>query len=132
MLPFGIPNTCAELESIVRETFRLQGNFTLHYKDNAFGEFFSLTSTDALQDKGTIKVVQTEQVVVLNLTTIDCSESADFPSIDSLLNASSSFGSSDDTVIISTPESHGQRSEPWPSQFEIPEFAYDTGFTICQ
>ncbi|KAG5279538.1 hypothetical protein AALO_G00078850 [Alosa alosa] len=32
-LPHGIPATVAELESIVRETFELNGNFALHYKD---------------------------------------------------------------------------------------------------
>lgn len=131
-LPSGIPDTCVKLESVVRETFQIQGNFTLHYKDADFGEFFSLTSTSELKD--TIKVVQVEPVII-NLATVNSLESAalsssDAPSTsdDSSVASSAplSFGSSDDTLLLSSPESYGQRSQPWPSQFEIPEFAYDT------
>ncbi|KTF94500.1 hypothetical protein cypCar_00044643, partial [Cyprinus carpio] len=56
-LPQGIPGTVSELESIVRKTFVLNGNFTLHYKDADFGEeYFSLTSTSDIKDKDTIKI----------------------------------------------------------------------------
>lgn len=137
-LPSGIPDTCVKLESIVRETFQIQGSFTLHYKDTDFEEFFSLTSTSELKDKDTIKVVLTEPVII-NLTTIDSFECAgpsttvsqvssdDCPVASS---APSSFVSSDDTVLVSFPDSQGQRSKPWPSPFEIPEFAYDTELVL--
>lgn len=137
-LPSGIPDTCVKLESVVRETFQIQGNFTLHYKDTDFDEFFSLTSTSELKDKDTIKVVQIEPVII-NLTTIDSLECAgpstsDVPiSSDDCSVASSalsSFGSSDDTVLLSSPDSHGQRSQSWPSPFEIPEFAYNTELVL--
>lgn len=53
-LPHGLPGTVEEIESIVRETFGLQENFTLHYKDTDFGEeYFSLTSTSDIKDKDT-------------------------------------------------------------------------------
>lgn len=137
-LPSGIPDTCDKLESVVREKFQIKGSFTLHYKDTDFDEFFSLISTSELKDKDTIKVVQTEPVII-NLTTIDSLEcagpsatDAQVPSDDCSLasSAPSAFGSSDDTVLLSFPDSHGQRSKPWPSPFEIPEFAYDTELVL--
>lgn len=137
-LPTGIPDTCVKLESVVKDTFQIQGNFTLHYKDTAFEEFFSLTSTSELKDKDTIKVVQVEPVII-NFTTTDSSECAGPSSSDATVcsddcsvasSAPSSFGSSDDTVLLSSPDSHGQRSKPWPSPFEIPEFAYDTELVL--
>jgi len=137
-LPSGIPDTCVKLESVVKETFQIQGNFTLHYKDTDFEEFFSLTSTSELKDKDTIKVVQVEPVII-NLTTIDSLECAGPSTSDAQVSsddcsvassAPSSFGTSDDTVLLSSPDSHGQRSKPWPSQFEIPEFAYETELVL--
>lgn len=139
-LPTGIWNSRGQvkLESVVKETFQIQGNFTLHYKDTDFEEFFSLTSTSELKDKNTIKVVQVEPVTI-NLTTIDSLECAGPSTSDAPVSsddcsvassAPSSFGASDDTVLLSSPDSHGQRSKPWPSPFEIPEFAYDTELVL--
>lgn len=75
-LPHGLPGTVGELESIVRETFGLQENFTLHYKDADFGEeYFSLTSTSDIKDKDTIKVVNIIEppAFTLNLTEVNTS-----------------------------------------------------------
>ncbi|KTG03254.1 hypothetical protein cypCar_00039205, partial [Cyprinus carpio] len=70
-LPHGIPGTVSELESIMRKTFGLNGNFTLHYKDADFGEeYFSLTSTSEIKDKDTIKINEEfERITTVNLET---------------------------------------------------------------
>lgn len=39
-----------ELESNMRETFKLEGTFTLLYKDAEFGEDYLLTSTGIYPD----------------------------------------------------------------------------------
>ncbi len=140
-LPHGLPGTVVELESIVRETFGLQGNFTLHYKDADFGEeYFSLTSTSDIKDKDTIKVVDIVEppTFTLNLTEVNTSfesESeistysaaavlSDSTSVTTVQSSCSSR--SQDTVILSSPEHGMQRSQRWPTEFPVPRFAYDT------
>ncbi|CDQ74650.1 unnamed protein product [Oncorhynchus mykiss] len=107
-LPSGIPATLAELGTIVQETFQLQKEFVLQYMDSAFGDLlFSLLDTEDLKDEDTIKVVDLDgpPLITLNI---------------------GSLGSRD-TVILSFPEStSSQRSSPWPFEFEIPRFFYDT------
>lgn len=71
-LPHGIPETVGELEAIVRETFGIEGNFTLHYKDADFGEeFFSLASTIDIKDEDTIKVVHITEPPSFTVTFTD-------------------------------------------------------------
>ena len=140
-LPHGIPGTVGELESIVRETFGLQENLTLHYKDADFGEeYFSLTSTSDIKDKDTIKVVNIVEppTFTLNLTEVNtCVESESEISIHSAATELSDSTSvttvqsscstrSQDTLILSSPEHGIQRSERWPTEFPVPRFAYDT------
>ena len=138
-LPLGIPATVGELEAVVRETFGITGNFVLHYKDVDFGEeYFSLNSTGELKDRDTIKVHIVEPpTVTLTFTDLDSS----FGSASQISNPSSSahteVGSSSscsiasqDTVILSSPE-HGHRSQHWPTEFEIPRFAYDTELVLA-
>lgn len=58
VLPSGILATVADLSSIVPETFQLQGDYSLQYMDIEFGDHcFSLTDTDDIKNKDTIKVV---------------------------------------------------------------------------
>ena len=127
VLPSGIPDSCHDLEMIIRATFQLQGNFTLHYKDADFGDFFSLTTTADLKDKDTVKVVLVEPLYITLSENVP-SESAsisDASTPSDASSSSSSFSSSAETVLLSSPENHG-RSQQWPSHFEIPDFAYDT------
>nr|XP_057941384.1 sterile alpha motif domain-containing protein 3 [Doryrhamphus excisus] len=139
-LPDGIPDTVDELESIVREKFGLDGNFTLHYKDADFGEeYFSLTSTSDIKDKDTIKVVHIVEPPTLTLTFTDGDSSFESASVASLPNsetsvhpASSSCSSgSQDTLILSSPEQVTHRTQCWPTTFPVPNFAYDTELVLA-
>ncbi|KAL6489211.1 hypothetical protein MHYP_G00029520 [Metynnis hypsauchen] len=145
-LPSGIPDAVEELEKVVKEKFNLPANFALHYMDADFGDFFSLTTTATLQDKDTIKVVFVEPLLI-TLTAIDNPQGMSTPSQDALSTLSSStsldalstetsvnssdassvqHGSSDDTVLLSPLKTQGLRSQHWPTQFDIPDFPYDT------
>ncbi|XP_037634305.1 sterile alpha motif domain-containing protein 3-like [Sebastes umbrosus] len=145
-LPHGIPGTVVELESIVRETFGLDGNFTLHYQDADFGEeYFSLTSTNDIKDKDTIKVVHIVEPPTVNLTFTDVDSSFESASDVSVHAASSVHASetsvhpsnsscssgSQDTLILSSPEHVTQRSQCWPIEFPVPRFAYGTELVLA-
>ncbi|XP_076845338.1 sterile alpha motif domain-containing protein 3-like [Brachyhypopomus gauderio] len=122
VLPSGIPGTREDLELIIRETFQLQGNFSLLYKDAEFGDFFSLTTTADLKDKDTVKVVLVEP---LYITLTETHPAGPVSTLSDRSSSSSSHTSSAETIILSSAENRG-RSQQWPSPFEIPEFAYDT------
>lgn len=147
-LPHGLPGTVGKLESLVRETFGLQGNFTLHYKDADFGEeYISLTSTSDIKDKDTIKVVNIVEppTFTLNLTevdlqtfesesetSIDTSETSVSTSVTSVHPPKSSCSSgSQDTLMLSSPEHGIQQSQRWPTEFPVPRFAYDTELMLA-
>ncbi|XP_034017420.1 sterile alpha motif domain-containing protein 3 [Thalassophryne amazonica] len=139
-LPHGIPDTVDELESIVREKFALDGNFTLHYKDADFGEeYFSLTSISDIKDKDTIKVVPIVEAPTVTLTFSDVDSSFESTSVTSLPNseisvhpASSACSSgSQDTLILSSPEHVTRRTQRWPTEFPVPNFAYDTELVLA-
>ncbi|KAL0199379.1 hypothetical protein M9458_007919, partial [Cirrhinus mrigala] len=71
VLPSGIPSTLKDLKSIIQETFNIPECFTLMYEDMEFGgQFFNLDSVDDVQDKCTLKVVQTEPIT-LNLVAMN-------------------------------------------------------------
>ena len=105
-----------------------------------------MTTTATLKDKDTIKVVFVEPLLI-TLTAIDNPQDMSTPSQDALSTLSSStsldalstetsvksldassvqYGSSDDTVLLSPPKTQGLRSQHWPTQFDIPDFPYDT------
>uniref|UniRef100_A0A3P8SD10 Uncharacterized protein n=1 Tax=Amphiprion percula TaxID=161767 RepID=A0A3P8SD10_AMPPE len=62
-LSSGIPSTVEQLHETVKETFGLIEEFTLHYLDEDFGDYFTLHSTNQIKHKGTIKVVIIPSVV---------------------------------------------------------------------
>lgn len=139
-LPHGIPDTVDELESIVREKFGLDGNFTFHYKDADFGEeYFSLTSTSDIKDKDTIKVVHIVEPPALTLTFTDLDSSFESGLVASLPNSESSVhpvssscsSGSQDTLILSSPERVTQRTQRWPTTFPVPTFAYNTELVLA-
>ncbi|CAM4608363.1 hypothetical protein PO909_034008 [Leuciscus waleckii] len=146
-LPHGIPGSVNELEHIVRKTFGLIGNFTLHYKDPDFGEeYFSVTSTSDIKDKDTLKVIHIVEPPTLTLTftnvdnsvksasktSVQTSASSVYTSVTSVRpsNSSSSPGSQD-TSTLSSPEHKTQRSQRWPTEFPVPRFAYDTELVLA-
>uniref|UniRef100_A0A9J8A6J0 Uncharacterized protein n=1 Tax=Cyprinus carpio carpio TaxID=630221 RepID=A0A9J8A6J0_CYPCA len=143
-LPQGIPGTVSELESIVRKTFVLNGNFTLHYKDADFGEeYFSLTSTSDIKDKDTIKVIHIVEPPTLTLTFTDvessiksasktCIQTSVHTSVTDIYpSISGSFSESQDTLILPSSEHKTQRSQRWPTEFSVPRFAYDTELVLA-
>ncbi|CAI5669568.1 unnamed protein product [Oreochromis niloticus] len=132
VLSSGIPRTVEELHETVRETFGLVEDFTLHYYDDSFGDFFTLHSPNQIKDRGTVKAVVIPSVV---LTLIPQCEN---PSDVSSLNESSSSStykttedqtdgsslSSDNTVILSPLQSPLKTA--WPDEIVIPLFSVAT------
>ena len=56
--PSGIPLTVEDLHAAVKDAFDIQEEFTLKYIDRYFGDqFFTMTSTDLIEDKSTLKVM---------------------------------------------------------------------------
>ncbi|KAL6478150.1 hypothetical protein MHYP_G00139850 [Metynnis hypsauchen] len=123
-LTSGIPDSVEELLSVIMERFQLQGNFGLMYQDKDFGKyFFTMTTTADVKDKDTVKLVQTEPTVILNLTTVDESE-VDISSVQSdqsITPVSGDHYSADDSGSCSSRDTvllpATCRSEPWPAKF---------------
>ncbi len=93
------------------------------YMDKDFDDqFFTLTSTDVIKNKDTIKLVRNEpSSVTLTLTPIN-EDAASSPSVPLGQEDGSSVSSSDTIILPRSPEF---RSEPWPTIFEIPTFSYN-------
>jgi len=128
-LSSGIPSTVEQLHETVKETFGLIEDFTLHYLDEDFGDYFTLHSTNQIKHKGTIKVVIIPSVV-LTLTALtenqtdimnDSSSSATDTTPDSQTDASSV--PSQDTIILSPRRS--PQTTSWPNKI-IPLFSVAT------
>uniref|UniRef100_A0A3B5PS92 PB1 domain-containing protein n=1 Tax=Xiphophorus maculatus TaxID=8083 RepID=A0A3B5PS92_XIPMA len=120
-LPNGIPDSLDELLSKVKDTFGLKTNVRLQYMDKDFGnDFFNLSSTSDLEDLGTVKVIQEKAIQ----TFVDVIETA--PSSSTVHSDDSSSLASNDTIILSSPESLSSRTQQWPANFPIPMFSYDT------
>lgn len=122
-LPDGIPSTVDEFLAAAQNHFQLQGSFTVMYMDKDFDDqFFTLTSTDVIKNKDTIKLVRNEpSSVTLTLTPIN-EDAASSPSVPLGQEDGSSVSSSDTIILPRSPEF---RSEPWPTIFEIPTFSYN-------
>ena len=116
-LPNGIPESLDELIGTIRTTFGLKCSFKLQYMDQEFGnDFFNLNSTTELQDLGTIKVIeQTDTTSSSATTSFASTESDDCASL-----------ASNDTILLSSPESLSSRTKQWPKEFPIPKFTSDT------
>lgn len=75
-LSSGMPDTVEQLHKTVKDTFQIHEEFTLHYFDEDFGDFFTIHSTNDVKNKGTIKVVIIPPIV-LSLTTLETENVAD-------------------------------------------------------
>ncbi|XP_051519995.1 uncharacterized protein LOC127421196 isoform X1 [Myxocyprinus asiaticus] len=132
VLPRGIPQTVPELKFVVQETFMLDRDFCLHFMDSDFeGQFFTLMDTDEIKDKDTIKVVFIEPQPVVTMTLQECLSSIgqETDHYSTMTNEYISSSGSRDPVMLFSPESTSSsslRSHPWPAQFEVPCFAFDT------
>lgn len=131
-LSSGIPSTVEQLHETVKETFGLIEDFTLHYLDEDFGDYFTLHSTNQIKHKGTIKVVVIPSVVLtftpLTETQTDVSSlndssssatdrTADYPTDGTSV-------SSEDTIILSPRGS--LQTTSWPNKITIPLFSVAT------
>lgn len=133
-----------ELQTTVKENFGLYEEFSFQYLDSEFGDYFTLHKTDQIKHKDTIKVVYAAPII-LHLQQVDESLDISFgqQSTDSLSasyaessvsnaessvsNAESSAGtSSSGSTIILPRQRSTERCQPWPKQFPIPQFAYET------
>lgn len=123
VLPDGIPSTVEKLTEAVQDHFQLQGIFTIMYMDKDFdNQFFTLTSTDVIKDKDTIKLVQTNPIVLSFTPVSDPALHSTPVQLDQPFTDDTSSVSSSDTIII--PQSPEYRSQPWPKKFVIPTFSY--------
>ncbi|XDV21816.1 hypothetical protein PO909_026836 [Leuciscus waleckii] len=127
VLPSGIPETVDDLHSVIRDAFYITRDFSLHYKDVDFGEFFTLCSTTDLKDKDTIKVLflQDQEPAIITLTDVtntDVTNMTDQPCEEHYIDDTASV-STNDTLILSSEDSPGHRSQHWPAQFSIPSFS---------
>lgn len=137
VLPLGIPPTVEELKAIVKETFSIPLDFSLQYLDFEFDEYFTLKKSDQIKHKDTIKLVHSAPIV-LNLSELDLSlcsssgqQSTDCDSESACsdctaANAESAGSSTSHDTIILPKRSTTERSQPWPKQFSIPQFAFET------
>lgn len=131
-----------ELKYIVKETFKIEQDFSLKFQDQDFdGQFFTLLKMSEIKDKDTIKVVFTSPVVTLmfedsfNANSLKENSDSICTEMSEDVSSCSSLQPSDDTIILSSPETILQcspestlflRSSSWPAQFTIPTFSFDT------
>lgn len=130
VLPEGVPNTVEDLLTVIQNKFCLTGSYTVMYMDKDFdNEYFTLTSTDVIKDKDTLKLIQNvDPTITLTLTPLAeiATSSSSFSLDQSSQDADAASVSSADTIILpKSPKSPEYRSKQWPVNFEIPNFSYN-------
>lgn len=133
ILPSGIPQTVEELTTAVKDLIGCTLEFDLQYMDSDFEDYFSITGTDLLKHKDTIKVVY--PTVTLNMENVSfqglmpqgLNEQSSVSTMPQSTDETSSI-TSEDTIILS-PRSSPER-EPWPKEFPIPRFSYETEMVL--
>ncbi|KAK7890928.1 hypothetical protein WMY93_022891 [Mugilogobius chulae] len=125
-----IPQTIQELAKGVQEAFGISEDISIQYKDTEFDDFFTLTSTDDLKDKDTLKIICVSPPTLV-LTTIERDTST--PN-DQLLemSQSSTSAASDDTIILPPSPTPSRLHQPWPKEFPVPAFSYTTEMALQQ
>lgn len=120
VFPSGLPATLTELHNTIRETFGIERQFRVQFKDPDFNDdFMNITSVQDIQDRGTLKLVYT-------LNEIDSSPSSAKPASSQGLSSVSPVSSSDSesTIILQHSDSE-LRTRAWPREFPIPRFPYN-------
>lgn len=134
----GIPDNIEELHLAVNQKFDIQDDFSLHYLDPDFEDFFTLNSTAQIKKKSTIKVATLEPIV-LTLHPVQQNESfsesvtseESFNAASTSSTAQESPDSSDScasTIILSP--SRSQQRKPWPAEFVLPQFSIETDVVL--
>lgn len=126
----GPPACIEDLKTEVKRQCRLQGHFSLQFKDSVFGgEFLNLTSVSEVEDKGTLKVIDSSGPLMQRdesawmVTGVSPSGS-----VTSSLSVDTDVLSSD---VLSSSESISSRSS-WPAVFQVPRFSYDAELKLTQ
>lgn len=139
VLPSGVPPTVEELCTVVQETFAISHEFSLQYLDSEFEDYFTLNNTGQIKHKDTIKVAKAhppllavdfsssldEIVSSFGEQSTDFETASNAESTASNAELSTRSSSSQDTNILPR-RSITERCQPWPKQFPIPQFAYET------
>lgn len=119
----GLPASVDEVIIEVRRQCGLQQHFRLQFMDSLFGnEFFNVTSISEIEDRGTLKVIDSSKP-----NTHDDAfsvHSVPSPQSSSVCSNNSPSLSVVDTDVLSSSESTSSRSS-WPSIFHVPKFSYD-------
>ena len=114
-----------ELVAAVKDNFSIPMDVSLQYKDEDFDDFFTLTSTNELKDKDTLKVVYAP--INLTLAVAPQESTPDDSDLSSLCGSVDS----QDTLILS-PSPSSERQKPWPAVFPIPTFSHNTELALRQ
>ncbi|KAK0152289.1 hypothetical protein N1851_006338 [Merluccius polli] len=136
-LSSGMPDTVEQLHKTVNDTFQIHEEFTLHYFDEDFGDFFTIHSTNEVKHKGTIKVVTIPSIVLSfatpeteNVSDADKSDTSSLTSktLSSQSSSRSADYQSDGTSSVSSQGTVLLSPERalWPSEIEIPRFSVAT------
>lgn len=122
----GMPRTVEDLALKIRTFFQVTEHFRLQYKDKDMDDqFMNLLSISELEDKGTLKVVYIFSETSRSASPAEdaCSTIQGTPfntSSSSLEPSDSESNTSNDTIILSSPET---RSCSWPKHFVVPRFS---------
>lgn len=116
-LPSGFPQTVDEPKHILKETFRIEQDLSLQFQgQDSDGQFFTLLNMSEIKVKDTIQVVFPPQVLTLMLedsfSENELKENSDCKYTEMLERGSSCSSAlpSDDTIILSSPETILQSS----------------------
>lgn len=120
-----------QLHDTVKDTFGIIEDFTLHYLDEDFGDYFTLHSSNQIKHKGTIKVVNIPSLVLTftpseNQTDVSNQNDSSSTATDTRADyqTSGTSFSSQDTVILTSPGS--PHRSLWPDDIIIPLFSVAT------
>lgn len=130
-LSSGMPDTVEQLHKTVKDTFQIHEEFTLHYFDEDFGDFFTIHSTNEVKHKGTMKVVIIPSIVltlatpktedVTDADNMSDTSSSTPKSLSSQLSSSSADYQSDGTSSVSSQGTVilSPKRTLWPSEIEV-------------
>ncbi|XP_065136952.1 uncharacterized protein [Paramisgurnus dabryanus] len=126
-LPNGLPASLDDMLEKVKMTFNLRGNIRLQYLDADFGEFVNVTDISEIQHLGTIKVIQLQdEMFPVQELGSSATSGLTMEMDDVTSEISCNTECSTESPNISHPESVLSRTHPWPTNFPIPCFSYET------
>ncbi|XP_043114478.1 uncharacterized protein LOC122358691 [Puntigrus tetrazona] len=108
----GMPKSVEDLSNEIKHQFDIEGDIRLQYMDTDFdNNYVNLNKISDIQDKSTVKVISLTDDLDISQGCLN--QSGEDTSL-----------SSNDTIILSSPDSATARSQ-WPTEFQIPKFPYD-------